>query len=220
MTEYREELSRLDLTLGGLESHISAASEAAVSFQSELNGMRSMFALTEKETRSLSRSMSNGLRGAFSDLIFRGSSLSDVLDNVAQSMIRSTFNQAISPVTDAISGVFTGGFQSLFGGLFAKGAAFQQGRVTPFAKGGIVKGATGFAMRGGGLGVMGEAGPEAIMPLTRGADGALGVRAQGGGAPVVVNMTVHARDADSFKRSQTQIAAGLNRAMTRGRRNT
>ena len=63
---------------------------------------------------------------------------------------------------------------------FAMGGAFAGGRVQAFAKGGVVSSATPFQMSGG-LGVMGEAGPEAIMPLTRGAGGKLGVVANGGG---------------------------------------
>ena len=54
----------------------------------------------------------------------------------------------------------------------------------PFAKGGVVSRATAFSMQGG-MGVMGEAGPEAIMPLTRGPGGKLGVAAHGGGGGVI-----------------------------------
>ena len=69
---------------------------------------------------------------------------------------------------------------STFGGLFnAKGNVFQGGNVVPFAKGGIVNGPTTFPMRGG-VGLMGEAGPEAIIPLTRGRGGKLGIEAPGG----------------------------------------
>ena len=67
---------------------------------------------------------------------------------------------------------------------------------------------------------MGEAGPEAIMPLTRGADGKLGVRAGGGGGGTVqVTMNISTPDAAGFQRSQSQIAAEMNRAIARGRRN-
>jgi hypothetical protein len=66
-------------------------------------------------------------------------------------------------------------FSSIFaGGGFAKGAAFHAGAIVPFAKGGvkgIVDAPTMFQMSGGRTGLMGEAGPEAIMPLTRGRDG-------------------------------------------------
>jgi hypothetical protein len=60
---------------------------------------------------------------------------------------------------------------------FANGGAFSNGNIIPFRKGGVVGGTTFFD-----IGAMGEAGPEAIMPLERGADGRLGVVVHGGGA--------------------------------------
>ena len=69
----------------------------------------------------------------------------------------------------------------------------------------------------GGAGLMGEAGPEAIMPLTRGPDGTLGVRSSGGGSTVVMNISTP--DAQSFQRSRSQIAAQMSRALSSGARN-
>ena len=66
---------------------------------------------------------------------------------------------------------------------------------------------------------MGEAGPEAIMPLRRGPDGRLGVAAAGGGAPVHVVMNITTPDVQGFQRSQTQIAAQMGRVLARGQRN-
>jgi phage-related minor tail protein len=89
----------------------------------------------------------------------------------------------------------------------------------PFARGGVVSAPTAFPMRGG-TGLMGEAGPEAIMPLRRGPDGRLGVEMAGGAAPhVTVTMNVTTPDAASFRRSRTQIAAEMSRALARGARN-
>jgi lambda family phage tail tape measure protein len=61
----------------------------------------------------------------------------------------------------------------------ANGNAFSGGNVVPFASGGVVNSPTLFPMQSG-IGLMGEAGPEAIMPLSRGSDGKLGVKASGG----------------------------------------
>lgn len=75
----------------------------------------------------------------------------------------------ISPVASAF--IAGGGV-----GLFAKGGAFQNGNVIPFARGGIVSQPTIFPMANG-MGLMGEAGPEAVMPLRRLPNGRLGVEA-------------------------------------------
>jgi phage-related minor tail protein len=72
--------------------------------------------------------------------------------------------------------------------LLADGGVMSRGHLTPFANGGVVNGPTVFPMANG-MGLMGEAGPEAIMPLKRGADGKLGVEG-GGGVTVVQNINV------------------------------
>lgn len=87
-----------------------------------------------------------------------------------------------SAEANATGGVYGGGESYR---AFAKGGAFTNSIVTEpthfrFAKGG-----------GFGLGLMGEAGPEAIMPLKRAADGSLGVSAEGlGGGNVAMTMKV------------------------------
>ena len=81
-------------------------------------------------------------------------------------------------------------FGSMFGfGLFAKGGVFNHGGVTAFAGGGVVTGPTVFPMARG-MGIMGEAGPEAIMPLKRDPSGKLGVDASGIATPqpVIINL--------------------------------
>jgi phage-related minor tail protein len=88
----------------------------------------------------------------------------------------------------------------------------------PFARGGVVSQPTSFPMRNG-RGLMGEAGPEAIMPLARGADGRLGVQTAGGGRAVNVTVNVTTPDVAGFARSQSQIAAQMGRALARGERN-
>lgn len=95
-----------------------------------------------------------------------------------------------STLLNGLSGQGGGGglfglLAGFFGMKFAAGGAFMGGNIIPFADGGVVSGATRFGMSGGRHGVMGEAGPEAIMPLSRAADGKLGVKALVGPMPGV-----------------------------------
>ncbi|MBM6592372.1 phage tail tape measure protein [Microvirga pudoricolor] len=109
---------------------------------------------------------------------------------------------------------------SLFGGggaAFAQGGVMSRGMVMPFAQGGVVGAPTYFPL-GRGLGLMGERGAEAVMPLARGPDGRLGVRGGGGGRPMTVTVNVATPDADSFRRSEAQVSAALARAVARGQR--
>ncbi|WP_448325646.1 phage tail tape measure protein [Sulfitobacter sp. M13] len=188
-------------------------------FDTELRRMRSALAATGKDVATLEKGLSRGLRKAFDGVAFNGMKLSDALSTVARSMVSTTYSAAMKPVTDHVGGLISQGVGSLMQGIlpFADGAPFSQGRVTPFAQGGIVSTATGFGMRGG-MGLMGEAGPEAIMPLARGPDGKLGVKGGGGGGPTVV-MNIATPDVQGFQRSQSQIAAQLSRALSSGNRN-
>lgn len=204
-----------------LEDSLSAAADMAAGFDSELRRVRDALAATGADVANLERGISRGLRKAFDGVIFDGMKLSDALQTVASSMADTVYNAALKPVTNHFGGLLARGVGNLVEGIlpFADGAPFSQGRVTPFATGGVVTGPISFPMRGG-RGLMGEAGPEAIMPLARGPDGKLGVRAAGaggGGATVVMNISTP--DAQSFQRSQGQIAAQLSRALSRGNRN-
>ena len=221
MAEPYEQVAQLDEQLLSLESNFAESAKIASAFKAELATMTQGMYDAEKSSANFSRSLNSGVKTAFNGLIFEGDKLSDVLQNLAKSMLNRGFNQSVAPVTNAISGALTSGISSVLGGVlgFQDGGAFSQGRVTPFAKGGVVSQPTTFPMRGG-TGLMGEAGAEAIMPLTRGADGSLGVQVSGGSrAPITVNMNISTPNAESFGRSRSQIAAKLNQALQHGQRN-
>jgi hypothetical protein len=200
-----------------LETSFAGATGMAAGFDAELRKISSGLSGGQIGMARLERSLSQGLGKAIDGLVLDGARLSDALRIVAQSMVSAAYKAAVRPVTDQVGSVIAQGVSGLFGGAFADGAPFTQGRVMPFANGGVVSGPVTFPMRGG-VGLMGEAGPEAIMPLTRGADGKLGVRAQSGGATTVV-MNVSTPDAESFRKSQSQIAAGMSRLLAQGQRN-
>lgn len=209
----KDQLDALEATLTGTTGMVGA-------FEGELAKMRDSLVFTGREVGTLTTGIGGGLRRAFDGLVFDGMKLSDALRGVAKTMVDTVYNVAMKPVQNAVGGFIAQGMNGLLSGMmpFEKGGAFTQGRVMPFAKGGVVSGPVSFAMRGG-RGLMGEAGPEAIMPLARGADGRLGVQAAGGGRPVNVVMNVTTPDVAGFQRSQSQIAAQAARALARGQRN-
>lgn len=219
MTDYKDEIEGLEAETDGLRQTLDATSSMVTSFDSELRRMRESLAATGKDVATLEKGLSKGLRKAFDGVVFDGLSLSDALETLANSMAQSTYNAAMKPITDHFGGLLATGVGGLMQNIlpFADGAPFSQGRVMPFANGGVVSSTTPFGMRGG-MGIMGEAGPEAIMPLARGPDGKLGVKGGGGGSTTVV-MNITTPDVQGFARSQNQIAAQMNRALSRANRN-
>lgn len=165
----------------------------------------------------LGRDFGRSMTGAFADAALRGRDLSGVVRSLGQELSRAAFGAAIKPLQNALSTGFGNLAAGAFG--FADGGVLRRGVPVPFAQGGVVASPIAFPLANGGMGVAGEAGPEAILPLARGADGRLGVRADGAGPPVAITFNVTTPDAASFQRSESQIAAMLNRAVTRGARN-
>lgn len=214
------EIDTLAEQIAALEARMGAAAGMTASFDAEIARMGETLVFTGREVNTLSSGLAGGLRRAFDGVMFDGLRLSDALKQVAQTMVNSVYGIAMKPVQNALGSALAEGVAGALGGAlgFAKGGAFSDGRVMPFAKGGVVAQPTGFAMRGG-RGLMGEAGPEAIMPLARGPDGRLGVQAGGGARPVTVVMNISTPDVQGFQRSQSQIAAQAARALARGQRN-
>lgn len=206
--------------LAALEDRIGSSAAMVAAFDGEMARFQTTVALTSSEVSTLSSGLAGGLRRAFDGVVFDGMKLSDALKGVARSLADTLYSIATRPVMAAGGGALAQLISGIAGSVmpFEKGGSFAQGRVMPFANGGIVSSPVMFPMRGG-RGLMGEAGPEAIMPLSRGADGRLGVLADGGKRPVNIVMNIATPDVQGFQRSQTQIAAQVGRALDRGQRN-
>ena len=123
-----------------------------------------------------------GMEDALVDFVMTGKlSFKDLANSIIRDMVRMQIQQSITkPLSNFIGGLFGN----------ADGNAFVNGQVQKYAYGGIVKRPTLFPMANG-MGLMGEAGAEAILPLRRGANGKLGVQSSGGGS-TVINVSVDA----------------------------
>lgn len=173
--------------------------------------MKQLDGVTAQFGRTLSRAFSSG--------IAHGKGLDDILRNIGQRMIELALRSAFKPIESGIGGLLSGLVKGVTGAVSGgMGGMPGSGSVTPFAEGGVISTPHYFPL-GKGLGVAGERGSEAILPLSRGPDGRLGVASRGGGNAVTVHMTVSTPDADSFRRSEAQMGALLARAVARGQRN-
>ncbi|KRE17780.1 hypothetical protein ASE63_00825 [Bosea sp. Root381] len=195
-------------------------SEDDIDFSSRLSELRTLSTLTQnlgKSADSFGRSMTN----AFARGIVDGKRFEDVLRSVGRSMTDSLLKTALKPLQTGVSSLLGSGAKSLtglFGGGLGLGGGGGTVPVAPFADGGVIASPAYFPL-GRGLGLMGERGAEAILPLSRGADGRLGVRSSGEARrPLSVVVQVATPDADSFRRSEAQVSAAIARAVARGSR--
>src|SRR5436305_2028564 len=168
-----------------------------------------------RELTAGSNAFARAITAAFAQGATGAKSFDSVLKSLALRLSSLSLNLALKPVTGAL----TSGLTNLFSGLTAPGAnnAANEGPVQPFAKGGVIAAPSFFPLGGSRVGLAGEAGPEAIMPLARGPDGRLGVASAGGAAPnVTVNIATP--DAESFRRSDVYLTGLIARAVARGQR--
>lgn len=164
-----------------------------------------------EELKDLTKDFGGNLTSALATAAVNGRSLEDVLRRIGLNLAGSALQRGLQPLEGLANKMFSG----LFSGI---GIGFAQGGVVPFASGGVVSAPTFFPMGGGNLGLMGEAGSEAILPLQRGPDGRLGVAAGGGAAPANIIFNISTPDAPSFRKSEAQITGMLARAVRRGGR--
>ncbi|MGN6583709.1 MAG: phage tail tape measure protein [Rhizobiaceae bacterium] len=164
-----------------------------------------------KNLQGLSKDFGTSLTSALRGAAVSGKDLNAVLRQIGLSLSGTALTQGLKPLENLASSFFS----SLFGGSGV--LPFAKGGVVPFASGGVVSSPTYFPMSSG-LGLAGEAGSEAILPLRRGSDGSLGVASSGsrGGVNVVFNVTT--QDASSFRKSESQVTSMLARAVSRGSR--
>jgi len=170
--------------------------------------------------------------GALVDFASSSKSAKDAFGDFVETTLRGLAQMAtqvliVQPLFDALrKSMAGGGFMSLFSSSAepaANGAVFDAGHRLAFASGGVVTRPTVFPMASG-WGLMGEAGPEAIMPLARGTDGKLGVSAaqssltvnviNNNGSQIKVEET---EDTQGGKQLQIMVDAAVEQSLGKGR---
>jgi len=172
-------------------------------FTGELDEVSGELERIEGLADGVSRTLTRTFRGAIVD----GRSLRSLLSDIGRSFADIALKAALKPVGNLAG--------NLIEGLFSATNPVLNG-VRPFAKGGVISAPTYFPLQSG-LGVAGEAGAEAILPLTRGSDGRLGV-ASSGSAPISISMNIQTSNAQSFLGAEAEVSAMLLKAVRRGAR--
>lgn len=166
-----------------VKQRIKAIAEALVDTTEKANDFKTTF------TEGLESIMNVGPKLAGTALSAIGSVTDGLIEMITTG--KANFKEMTASILKDIAKIMmqaaiAGAVKSLFG--LADGGVVQGGRIQPYAKGGVVTGPTTFPMAGGDIGLMGEAGPEAIMPLKRSSSGRLGVEvASEGGARDAMN---------------------------------
>jgi lambda family phage tail tape measure protein len=235
-------------TLAFNEREAATKKSAAYGAQSFLKGYLDDVTDVGKQTKKVMEDAFKGTEDALVNFVTTGKlSFKDLADSIIKDLVRMAIKQSIMAPLANLMGGLTGGLfgggsfsatdyatraanasPGMFGPGFgvvpsALGNVFSGGALQPFAAGGIVTRPTLFPMaRGAGL--MGEAGPEAIMPLRRGADGKLGVAGAGGSTVVNVNVNdqnnsnvsvQQSRGSDGSMNIDVMIEAAVSRSIAK-----
>ena len=172
----------------GADSAKSAWEEAAEAVRKAQEKAREM-------AEGLAQDITGPIKEALTSGEFTWESFASAISRIAQNLATRLIDLAFKPIENALINAFSGGgagggggfLASLFG--FARGGVFAGGQeLTAFARGGVVNRPTVFPFARG-IGLMGEAGPEAILPLRRGRGGRLGVEMNGDGASPAASMS-------------------------------
>lgn len=203
----------------------------------------------EEQGKAIGDAVANPVRGALNDAfrtLFEGGEIdgkalgaklgADIAAGIVDEII-------VAPIAETISGIISGALKgvseaigealaqqattqvaseatgSILFGLFAKGGVVDDGNVLKYGSGGVAGQPTYFPVNGGKVGLLGEEGPEGILPLKRTKSGDLGVAfdqsSMGGGVQRIVHFNIVAHDADSFRKQKTHMIVDEERLSRR-----
>ena len=166
------------------------------------------------DQQSIADTLQSSMSDAFMSMVDGTKSFKDAMKDMARAVIKQLYEvlvvQQLVGNFNATTKQGSGLVGMIMGAFQADGGAWQGGsQIQAYADGGVIGGPTTFPMSGGKTGLMGEAGPEAIMPLKRGSNGKLGVQMEGGGGDnIVINQSFNfqANGDDSVKKLIAQAA--------------
>ena len=173
-TRREQLLNQLNGYEEGLGNQYSERIEQIIQMEAETRKLME----AEQQREQMMNMIESNIENAFMSIVDGSKSVEDAFKGMLRNIILEIYKTKVAkPAANAVMDLL----------FSANGNVFNQGmHVKAYADGGVVNRTTAFPMRGG-VGVMGEAGPEAIMPLKRGKNGKLGVQMEnsGGGAVTI-----------------------------------
>lgn len=223
--DLQTEMQLVNMTNDEREIRRTLIEAERIATEAGLEGQEAYLANLEKEMRELQRlqnlkslgdDFGRAFSDAFGDIILNAKTATEAINDFGLAVYRMIFNEAVGkPIAGLISGIFTSFASGITGATTASahGNVMQNGSITPFALGGVSYRPTMRPMASGNA-LFAENGPEAIMPLTRMADGRLGVASSGESSRAIhVTVNVTTRDEASFRRSTAQVARAAQSAI-------
>ena len=165
----------------------AAANTAKTAWETTAEAVGAAAEKSREIAQGLAQDITGPIKEALKSGEFSWETFAGAISRIAQNLATRLIELAFKPIETALLNAFMGGGGAggggILGGLFgfARGGVFAGGaELTAFARGGVVNRPTLFPFAKG-VGLMGEAGPEAILPLRRGKGGRLGVEMSGDG---------------------------------------
>ncbi len=208
---FQEAKFQLIQKVGTAESkrHMAKIEAAAKEDAANRNQLETLQRIKDRNDE-VALSIASSFGSAITSIVDGTKSVSDAFKDMARAVIAELYQIfVVKQITGMIANVISPGAGDAY--LLARGGVLNNGQVVPYADGGVVGGPTYFPMAGGRTGLMGEAGPEAIMPLKRGKNGKLGVQAEGGSGDVIIhqNFNFQANGDESVKKIIAQQAPAI-----------
>jgi lambda family phage tail tape measure protein len=226
--EYEKMLQKLMGTAAGFETVTIQAVEVTKNQATAFDGVKAAAAGYLESIGTMRDGITNlagtafkGLEDALTSLVTTGKGnfldfARTILEATARMIIQQTILRSIMQALGAIPGGALpispfGGPQVVSGGTGLDGSAFGATAFSkiipfsPFAKGGVISQPT--------MSLMGEAGPEAVLPLKRGAGGKLGVATSGGMGDVVVNVDAAGSSVQGNNSQANQLGKAIGAAV-------
>jgi hypothetical protein len=202
------------------EQQIDAITKETESWMKRRDALEEAKTNQEDFFDSLNSNLESVISGIVSGNKTLAESFADLYLGIADQLFKVLALQHMLNATSGIFSMIPGLSSVVQTGIIGGGAmvdTFSKGGVVErYASGGIVSQSTAFPMANG-IGLMGEAGAEAILPLSRDSKGNLGVKSES--SPVSIVFYISTPNAESFKKSEAQIASRMSRALANGNRN-